>query len=181
MCKFIGLKGIFMKLLWVSLFLFCLPVFAREWAAHEVSLRSQIDKIREKEKKIGELIHLKNETKEDAKLKPLLAEIKKEYGDLEKFYKELEEEKRHVRFEHPDQGMDVERKYRAFKIRTIEDMENEIGTEGRLSRLKSKVLKKYGVEPTPAQEPVVEEPKKEEPVEKHDEKPKGKERPKLSM
>jgi hypothetical protein len=173
-----------MKLPLLSLLLmFAIPSFAREWAAHEVSLRSQVEKIREKERKITEMIHHKNEEKEDAKLKPLLAALQKEYEDLEKFYKELEEEKRHVRFEHPDQGVDVERKYRAYKIRSIEDMENEIGTEGRLSRLKSKVLRKYGTEPEPEKvvPPIEEPPKKEEAAEKPPEKPKGKTRPKLSM
>lgn len=129
------------------------------------------------------MIAHKNEEKEDAKLKPMLAALKKEYEELEKYYKDLEEEKRHVRFEHPDQGVEIERKYRAYKIRSIEDMENEIGTEGRLSRLKSKVLRKYGTEPTPekVEAPAEEAPKKEERAEKPPEKPKGKERPKLSM
>ena len=162
----------------VSVIFLSVPTYAREWVAHEISLRSQIEKIREKEKKIGELIHVKNETKEDVKLKPLLAEIKKEYGELEKLYKDLDEEKRHVRFEHPDQGIEVERKYRAYKIRSIEDMENEIGTEGRLNRLKSRVLRKYGTEVKPEPPPPEEEIKKEE---EKPQKPEAKPRPKQSF
>lgn len=172
-------SSLFMGACLVICFFGNVRVEARNWDIHEVSLRATIDKIREKERKIGELIRAKNATKEDAKLLPLLAEVKKEYAELEKFYKELEEEKRHVRFEHPDKGVEIDRKYRAFKIRTIEDMENEIGTDGRLSRLKSKIMKKYGSEPTPAAPP--KEDKIEKIKEHHSEKPKTKERPKLSM
>jgi len=140
-----------MKILLLSLFV-ALTAGAREWDAHEVSLRSQIEKIREKEKKITELITQKNTTKDDEKLKPILADLQKEYKALQKMYEEWETEKRHVRFEHPDQGVNIERKYRAYKIRSIEEMENEMGTDGRLTRLKTKVMRKYGepVSETPA-------------------------------
>lgn len=125
-------------------FVMVLSAWGREWAAHEVSLRAQVDKIREKEKKITEIIEEKNKEKDEVKLKGHLHEIQKEHKELEKLYKDLEEEKRHVRFEHPDQGVEVERKYLAYKIRSIEDMESEVGTDGKLGRLKAKVLKKYG-------------------------------------
>lgn len=145
----------------------------REWAAHEVSLRSQIEKIRTKEKAIAEIVHEKNKEKDDQKLKEYRTEIQKEYKELVKLYNELEEEKRHVRFEHPDQGVEVERKYQIYKIKSIEDMESDVGTDGRLSRLKAKVVRKYG-QPTPVvdeapEESISEEPK---PPEKEEKRPK---------
>ncbi len=120
------------------------PALAREWAAHEVSLRTQVGKIREKEGKIAEIIHEKDKEKDDEKRTHLLTELAKEYKELQKLYKDLDEEKRDVRFKHPDQGLEVERKYQSYKIKSIEDIETEVGTEGKLSRLKMKVIRKYG-------------------------------------
>lgn len=117
---------------------------AREWDAHDVSLRASIEKIRGKEAKIGELIQEKNHPKNPDGQKAILDELAKEYKDLEKLYSEFETEKRHVRFEHPEQGLKTERKYRAYRIKSLEEYESEGGVEGRLNEVKLKVLNKYG-------------------------------------
>jgi hypothetical protein len=135
-----------------------------------------VQKIREKEKKISDIIRAKNAEKDQEKLQPLLADLQKEYKELEKLYKDLDDEKRHIRFEHPDKGVEVERKYRAYKIRSIEDMENELGTDGKLSRLKQKVFLKYG----PAESAPLDGEKKQKSPPPPQGVPPGPERPKLS-
>ncbi|MGE3973670.1 MAG: hypothetical protein AB7F59_04000 [Bdellovibrionales bacterium] len=148
----------------ICVFIFCFfliqGVFAREWDAHEVSLKASVDKIREKEKKIAELISHKNLMHEGApELKAALEEITREHKELIALYKEFDDEKEHVRFNHPDQGQKIERKYSRFKVKTLDAFEGEGGIDGKLSRVKSKALKKFG-EKAPVIEP--EEPTEEE-------------------
>jgi hypothetical protein len=145
------------------LILFTLQAQAREWDLHEASLKASVEKIREKEKKIVEIVKQKNLLPPDSpKAKPILEELTKEHKELSEFYKDFETEKQHVRFEHPEQGLKVERKYLRYKVKTIEDFENEVGIDGKLSRLKSKTMKKFGEKTTqetvvPDNEPNLEE------------------------
>lgn len=132
---------------------------AREWALHEASLKASVDKIREKEKKVIEIIKHKNHLPPDSpKAKAILEELTKEHKELTGFYKDFQDEKQHVRFEHPEQGLNVERKYTRYKVKTLEDFENEVGIDGKLSRLKSKTMRKFGEKSAPEVAPPQPEP-----------------------
>ncbi len=143
-----------MRLLILICFTMNSAAWAREWDAHEVSLKASVEKIRTKEKDIAEKVKHKNHIKkDDPHMKQALEELTKEYKELQALYKEFEDEKQHVRFEHPDQGQKMERKYMRYKVKTLEDFENEGGIDGKLSRLKAKAMKKFGAKPSDMKSP----------------------------
>ena len=65
-------------------------------------------------------------------------------GDL---VKEYEEERLHVRFKHPDRNDTVERQYARYRLKSLQEMEKETGLDGRLSRIKARVMATFPLPP----------------------------------
>lgn len=119
------------------------PVLASEWGRHEVNLKGYIAKMNNGQEEIEALIKKKNENKDPKVRDEILKEINKKNEELRKVYKDFRSEEEHVRFEHPEQGDKTIRKYRHFKLKSIEELENESSLDGQLTRLKIKAEKTY--------------------------------------
>lgn len=118
---------------------------ASDWGRHEINLRGYAMRIANTQNEIKELVEKKNKNRDPHTRDELLKEINKKNDDLRRVYKDFKEEKEHVRFEHPEQGDKTERKYKRVRMKSLEDLENEVGLDGQLTRLKQKVEKKYPV------------------------------------
>lgn len=118
---------------------------AGSWNDHATKLSNLTKQIQAKEEEIRELIEAKKKTTDHKKL----AEIVKTLGDLHVKLEELsaqyEKERQHVRFEHPDRNEDLERVYVRHRVLSISEMESEFGLDGRLDRLKVRVLKTFPI------------------------------------
>jgi hypothetical protein len=62
-------------------------------------------------------------------------------------YKDFKTESDHVRFEHPEEGDKTERKYRRYKLKSVEELEAEAGSGGQLDRTKKKAESIYRPNP----------------------------------
>jgi hypothetical protein len=120
---------------------------ASEWGRHEVNLKGYAVKLTNGQDDLRAMIKKKNENSDPSKRDAHLAEITKKNADLRRIYKEFKDEKEHIRFEHPEQGDKAERRYRHLKLRSLEELENEPGLDGQLSRLKKKVEETYPASP----------------------------------
>lgn len=114
--------------------------WARGWGQHEVNLKAYAGKIRGVEEEIQGLIQQKNQNRNPDVREELLKEIVKKNQERLKLYKEYKKEQEHIRFEHPAKGDKSERKYRRVKLKSLDDLEDELGVDGQLSRIKQKVL-----------------------------------------
>jgi len=116
---------------------------AAEWARHEINLKGMAIKIENLQDDIRALIEKKKESKSADEKEELMKDIVKKNGELKKIYKDFKAEKEHVRFEHPEQGDKTERAYRHLKLKSLEELQDETGLDGQLSRLKKKVETSY--------------------------------------
>jgi hypothetical protein len=135
------------KWIWISALLLMMSVRqagASEWDTHSVSLRASIGKIRVQESRIAELIQKKKTVTTPDEMGHVLANITKEHKELTRFYEDFEKERQHIRFEHPEEGAKTERQYRAYRLKSVHEMEAEGGIDGKLNDLKSKVKQHYG-------------------------------------
>jgi len=132
--------------------LFSLSAEGAEWGRHEVNLKGYATRINSAQEEIQVLVVKKNQNRDPKVRDELLLEIIKKNNDLKRIYKEFKTEKEHVRFEHPEQGDQAERKYRHVKMKSLEDLENEQGLDGQLSRVKRKIETQYTT-PEKAQTP----------------------------
>lgn len=126
--------------------------FAGDWKVHASDLRAKIATIQQLEEKIEELVQQKNS--KAGNTSAILEQIVTSHDELKKAVKEYNKLRNHVRFEHPEQGDDTERKYRPHRFKSIEEFEEAVGIYGKLDRLKRKVKTTYGVEdPKPPEPP----------------------------
>lgn len=131
-------------------FIFCLFGFlgnalAEPWAYHSTHLPGLVSQIKMLEKSISELVEQKKKTEDPAALKGLLESIKSSYAELQKVSSAYETERRHVRFKHPEENDDSERKYPRYHLKSLSDLESQVGLEARLDHVKARVLAIYPV------------------------------------
>lgn len=112
---------------------------ACKYSDHEARLQSYTAKIRGIEKEIADMIHSKHHTENSEKVKMLTQQISFRHSDLAKAVRDYEEERLHVRFQHPDRDMDANRQYSAHPLKSLEEIEAAFGLDGRLDRIRKQV------------------------------------------
>lgn len=122
---------------------------ASSWEYHDQSLKSYAIRINNLQDEIHDTIVKKNNETNLKKKEEYLEEIKRKYADLRGMHKDFLKEMEHVRYEHPERGDKVERKYVHLKVKTLEELENDNTLDGQLSRIKRKAEMKYKPEEAP--------------------------------
>jgi DNA repair exonuclease SbcCD ATPase subunit len=112
-------------------------------AEHEAKLNGQKKQIEGLEGEIRELIQHKQHEHDAKQVQELIKEIANKHKELEKVSQEYEEVRLHVRFHHPDRNETVERKYLRYKFKSLKEMEDEFGIDGRLDRIKTRVSQTF--------------------------------------
>ena len=110
------------------------------------------------EAEIHGLIEEKHHTDDHGKLKEIIDNIADRYRELSKLAEEHDKLSVHIRFKYPEQADKIEGlRYSRSKLQTLEQMESEVGIDGRLDRVKAKVLATF---PAPEiEKPAPPEPK----------------------
>lgn len=147
------------KWLAISILIVSTPTLARELKEHRKVLTTLVGKVRAKEGEIADLIQKKKTTQDQKEMSVILDSLVKTHKEVEGLYQDLDKEMQHIRYEHPEEGTDIERQFRSYRLKTLNEYEAEGGIDGKLTDLKDKVKRKYG-EPTsgptaaPTAEPV---------------------------
>ena len=124
-------------------------VFAGGFEAHKQNLQNMVVSISDIEAEIKNLIHHKRSEHDREAQKKVMKEIEEKHKKLIEAYKTYNDEVNHVKFRHPEQGDDGERTYTILKPRTLEQIENDVGLEGKLDRVKRKMEAQYNQSPPP--------------------------------
>ncbi len=137
---------------------------AGNFDTHTQNLQNMVGAISDIEAEIKNLIHHKRAEHDREAQQKTMKEIQQSHKKLEEAYKNYNEEVNHVKYRHPEQGDQGERTYTVLKPRTLEQIENDIGLEGKLDRIKRKLERQYNQPPPPpkTQKEELEEKKKAE-------------------
>ncbi len=156
--RFLSLRYLFF------LILFCSRVYAGGFEAHKQNLQNMVTSIADIESEIKNLIHHKRTESDREGQRKIMREIEEKHKKLEEAYEKYNEEVNHVKYRHPEQGDAGERTYTILKPRTLEQIENDVGLEGKLDRIKRKMERQYQQPPPPpkTQKEELEEKKKTE-------------------
>jgi hypothetical protein len=119
-------------------------------AEHDAKLSGQKRQLEGLESEIRELIEHKQHENDPKHVQEMTKEIAAKHKELEKVSQEYEEVRLHVRFHHPDRNEPLERKYLRYKFKSLKQMEDELGIDGQLDRMKSRVAETF---PAPKAEP----------------------------
>ena len=119
------------------------------WAEHSgrlVALSKQIESI---ENDIHASVEEKRKTEEPKQLKEIIESIAAKHKSLTDVAKDYEVELNLVRFRFPERAEKLDRKYVHYHIKSIQDMEKEMGLDGRLDHAKVRVLATFPIPKTP--------------------------------
>lgn len=116
------------------------PAHGGSIVEHDTKLSSHRRKIETIEGEIKALLEHKHHENDPKKMPEIVKSLGDKHKELETTSKEYEEERLHVRFKHPDKNETIERKYLRYKLKTLAEMEDELGLDGKLNRLKARVL-----------------------------------------
>lgn len=103
-------------------------------------------KITAKDASVKDLIRQKQLEKDPQKLTEIIKLLQQEHKDLNALIKEHATQLGVLQYRYPERGVSLQRKYKRFNSKSLEEMEKSIGLEGHLSRSREKVRKVYGVE-----------------------------------
>ncbi len=116
-----------------------------EFTAHMTKISALSRETQELEEQIKHIIAEKRETTDEKTVRTMTLEIAEKYRALEEASKKLEAETVQVRFHFPEQAQSLDRKYVRYNKKSLKDLESEAGIDGKLDRIKERVLATFPV------------------------------------
>jgi len=118
---------------------------------------SQIEaKMQQKRENLDKLISEKQKVQPNSpRVKEIIDLMISEHKELQSLAKEHEKTITILKFRFPERGAKADRKYEPTEIKTLEEMEQELGVDGRLTRNMKKLRSQYGVKSDKKQKTVV--------------------------
>lgn len=136
-------------ILWIFLFcsigLYSVGALARPWNEHTQHLAATLNQIQVAEQEIQKMIKEKQQTHNAARVAEIMNSISERQRAIEKNVAMYEEERQHVRFEHPEKNDQLDHSYLRHEVKSIEELENDLGIDARLDRIKIRVLAKFPI------------------------------------
>jgi hypothetical protein len=113
---------------------------ANDWQVRVAKIAGLAKQVESLDEEIHGLIRQKKHLKNPEEIKTVLHEMTTKYKTLSEKSKELEREAAQARFKFPDRDLNEKRKYLHHRLKSLEEMEAEMGLDGRLDRAKARVL-----------------------------------------
>ncbi len=117
-------------------------------------------KINVKEASVNQLIAQKQTETDSAKVAEIIKLLQQEHRELQGLIKDHAAQLGVLKYRYPERGVAVQRKYKRFDSKSLEEMEKTIGLEGHLRQAREKVKKVYGEETSSARKPATAESEK---------------------
>lgn len=127
----------------ILLALFSVQAVSGEWIAHLGHISVVMAKIDSKNQELKKLLEVKRKAQTEQELHTALDELSKGHRELLKLHVEFQELKNHARYSHPEQGNNSLRKYTTYRTDVLDEVEAEVGIDGKLNRFKEKIDEVY--------------------------------------
>ena len=136
-----------MALAALAMALVCSPfaAHARPWNEHAQRLAAFSRQIEQGEHEMHELLEEKRHSHDAVQVAELIRTIAERQRALEKATAQYEEERQHVRFQHPEKNDQLDHTYVRHEVKSVDELENDLGIDARLDRVKSRVLAKFPI------------------------------------
>lgn len=110
------------------------PAALPEWVQLQARVATLKAKLAAKEKVVSDLILAKDKEKDAAQSREIVKNIAKEHRELKTMAEEYEQQLSLLKYRFPEKGMLSERSYKRHEVRSLEEMENEVGLSGNLEK-----------------------------------------------
>jgi hypothetical protein len=118
---------------------------AKPWAEHAQKLAAFSHQIEQGESEIHELIEEKRHSHDANHVAEIMKSIGERQRAIEKASSQYEEERQHVRFQHPEKNDQLDHVYVRHEVKSVDELENDLGIDARLDRVKARVLAKFPI------------------------------------
>lgn len=115
-----------------------------EWVDLQQKLLVLKSKISASEKTVKDLIAAKSKEKDPQKSRELVGSLQLEYQTLRNQIEEYEKVRGLLKYRFPEKGMKDSRKYERIETRSLEQMEIEVGLQGKIRSAVGRVRQQYG-------------------------------------
>lgn len=128
---------------------------ARPWSEHTSHLSMLSKQIETHENDIRALIGHKKHAQDPKRVADIIREIDEHQKAIIKASKDYNEEREHVRFEHPEKNDQLDRTYVRHEVKSLEELEGDLTLDARLDRVKSRALSMFPLPPKEEKAPVI--------------------------
>lgn len=133
------------------------------WIAIEAKIQELSSRIKSKEESMRKLLEEKNHLSENSPhVKETLKQILKEHGELKSMAEEYQKNVSMLNYRFPERNAKSGRSYDRIEVKSVSEMEQAMGMDGKLNRNLQKMRTQYGSAP----KQVSKEPKAPAPVKK---------------
>lgn len=118
------------------------------WLAIEAKIQELAAKIESKKESINKMLEEKEKLKDNSpELKDKIKEIISEHKALEKMADDYSSQINLLKYRYPERHAKRDRKYDRVDVKSVEDMEQALGVDGRLNRNMSRMRTAYDIQP----------------------------------
>lgn len=116
------------------------------WMEAENKVQELSAKLSSKKSQIQNLLLEKKSVKEDSpQMKVIVTSLLKEHAELTRFTEDYERNLNLLKYRFPERSAKNKRFYKKIELQSIDDIEEEMGIDGKLSRNMQKMRQHYGV------------------------------------
>lgn len=117
------------------------------WFANEAKISELSARIRTTEEELRKLIAEKKELPENSPaVKPLVKNILKSHKELGKLIDEFQKNMNILKYRFPERGQKAERTYEKMELKSVDELEQAVGIDGKLSRNVNRMRSAYGTQ-----------------------------------
>lgn len=122
------------------------------WVEVEAKIQELAAKVKTKQTNLSLLFEEKNKLVNNSpELKAKVQEIVKEHAEMRKLAEEHQKQVSLLKYRFPERNAKAGRKYDRFEIKSVDDMEQAMGVDGKLSRNIRKVRSQYQTQKSKAE------------------------------
>lgn len=115
------------------------------WLVAENKVQELSARIKSKRGQIEDLLVAKQQAKDDsAEVKTIVDTLLKEHKELSQLVEEYEKNLNLLKYRFPERSAKNKREYKKIELQTLDDIENDMGVDGKLSRNLQRMRTHYG-------------------------------------
>lgn len=120
---------------------------AGDWKRHQVMIKNFKSQIVSFQRSLDQLIERKKSATDQQTERKIMQQMVITHAQLVKAHQRYREEYDHMRFRHPERGEEFEKTYsEQVKLKDLEEIDEEAGIEGRLTKIRRTLQKHFGVD-----------------------------------
>lgn len=116
-----------------------------EWVEIQGRISALESKVSSKQSNINKLIEDKKKLPSDSpQVRDIVKQLVTEYKEYREAVLEYEKQTALLKYRFPERGMKDDRKYEVIELKTLDEMEAQLGIDGRLDRNMKRLQQQYG-------------------------------------